>query len=215
MSTRPYVVRQGDYTGRLAARFGVDAEALWGHARNRALGEARSDREVLAPGDILHVPEAPEASARVSPHQSNRYRARIATTPLSLVIRDGQRPLPNERCAVHGMGRDPVEMSTDGEGRLRLQVPTHVQEITIVVIARRLSCPVRIGHLDPASDWSGIRQRLVHLGYLARLGVTEGHQASDEVVRRALRLFQGDQGLTVNGEHDEATRARLVQVHGS
>ncbi len=215
MSTRPYVVRQGDYTSRIAARLGIDAEELWSLPGNRELARSRPDREVLSPGDILQVPEAPEASARISPHQNNRYRARVATTALSLVIRDGERPLPNERCAVHGMGRDPLEISTDGEGRLRLQVPTHVQEITVLVLARRLSCPVRIGHLNPASGWSGVRQRLVHLGYLARLGVTEGHQASEEVVRVALRRFQEDQGLEVNGQDDPSTRERLIQVHGS
>lgn len=116
------------YTGRLAARFGVDAETLWSRPKNRELGEARRDREVLAPGDILHVPEAPEASARVSPHQSNRYRARVATTALSLVIH--RRPAPPAEPALRRTVNRPrsVEMSTDGEGRLRLQVPTTSRE---------------------------------------------------------------------------------------
>src|SRR4051812_40525550 len=123
MGSRPYVVRQGDYTGRLATRFGVDADTLWSDPANRELAQRRPNRDVLAPGDILHVPEVPEAARPVRAHQTNRYRARVATTSLSLIFREGRAPLPNERCAIHGIAGEPREARTDGEGRLRVEVP--------------------------------------------------------------------------------------------
>lgn len=215
MSRRPYVVRQGDYTGLLAARFGVDADTLWGDPANRALAERRPDRDVLAPGDILHVPERPAASRPVQVHTTNRYRARVPTTTLSVLLRHDQRPLASERCLVHGAGRAPLERVTDGEGRLQLELPVHVREVTVLVVDRNLSCPVRIGHLDPPTQTSGARQRLAQLGYLARLGVQAGHEASGALVRSALRLFQRDQGVAPTGELDASTADLLRSAHGS
>ncbi|MFO0759855.1 MAG: peptidoglycan-binding protein [Byssovorax sp.] len=215
MSTRPYVVRQGDYTGRLAARFGTDADTLWSDPQNRELADQRPDRDVLAPGDILHVPERSPATQALRPHRTNRYQATVPRTNLSLVMRSAGQPIRNERCAVHGITRDPIEASTDGDGRLALQIPVHVGEITVVIPGRNISCPVRIGHLDPLTEWSGIRSRLTQLGYLRRVGADEGHEAPRPLVAVALRRFQEDQGLPPTGEPDETTRDRLRRAHGS
>jgi N-acetylmuramoyl-L-alanine amidase len=215
MSYRPYVIRQGDCTGSLGARFGVQADALWSHPKNSALAETRPNREVLAPGDILYVPDTEPTGLPIHAHASNRYRARVPTTTLSLVIREGGVALANERCSVIGAGPQPIDASTDGDGRLNLTLPLHVREITVIVVDRNLACPVRIGHLNPATENSGVRQRLAQLGRLPRFGLENGEDADDEIVRAALRRFQEEHGLEPSGENDAATAARLVLVHGS
>src|SRR5208337_3002899 len=57
MAMVPYVVRQGDYLAQIAFRRGFVADRVWSAPENATLREARKDPNILAPGDILHVPD--------------------------------------------------------------------------------------------------------------------------------------------------------------
>ncbi|MFT3765690.1 MAG: hypothetical protein QM820_09265 [Minicystis sp.] len=75
---RPYVVRQGDYLTRLAHRFGFDAEEVWNDPKNAEIKKLRSSMEVLAPGDIVYLPEPTRATLPIQKGTTNRY---VATIP--------------------------------------------------------------------------------------------------------------------------------------
>jgi murein L,D-transpeptidase YcbB/YkuD len=58
-----------------------------------------------------------------------------------------------------------------------------------------------------------VGSRLHNLGYLDR-GDWQVSPAAELTLRSAIEEFQCDEGLTVNGVADDATRARLVVRHG-
>lgn len=202
---RPYLVRQGDYLARLAHQRGFDAEEVWGHPSNRALRARRPSPEILAPGDILHLPEGPPPEGQtVQLHAENRYRARVPRVTLDIRLRgpNGENPFAGERYLVEGLGA-PHEGSADGEGRVTLEIPVHVHEVHLIWERLGISMPVQVGHLDPLDEASGVRQRLDHLGH------------EELALEPALRAFQRARGLPETGEIDEATRDALREAHGA
>jgi hypothetical protein len=210
---QPYVIRQGDYLTRLAHERGLDAEQVWSHPRNEALRGRRAHMDILSPGDVIYFPDAPRPPCSISARTTNRYRARVPRTVVDLVVRDGAAPLANEPYKIEGVG--PTEMSgtTNGEGRLSIQVPVHVREILLTFQDGRLVLPLMIGHMDPIDEPSGMRARLANLGYLPSLASGAAHD--DEPLTRAIRAFQQAERLDPTGTLDETTRDALRRVHGS
>jgi hypothetical protein len=210
MGTRPYVIRQGDYLTALAFRFGFDAQEVWGSADNEGLRARRPNPELLAPGDVLRIPDAPREGARVRIGTTNRYRARVPGVPIVLRLEDRGQPLADEPYRVEGLGA-PREGRSGADGVVRFEVPATVREVRVVLPRRQAVVPVRVGHLDPIEERSGVRQRLEHLGYYFDMA-GEPTRETDAV---ALRRFQRDRGLAATGELDDETRRALAEAHGS
>lgn len=208
MSRRPYVIRQGDYLTRLAFRFGFDADEVWNAPENEALRRARPNREMLAPGDVLSIPDAPREGPALRVGSNNRYRARVPVVPVKLRLRDGDQALANEPYRVDGLPR-PVSGQSNGQGEIELEVPVTSREVQVTLTNRHTTVPVRVGDLDPPTTGSGARQRLDHLGYYR----TQTNSPEDDA--RAIRLLQRERGLPETGELDPATRDALSQAHGS
>ncbi len=66
-----------------------------------------------------------------------------------------------------------------------------------------------LADLPPLDTPHGVRRRLKNLGYYR---VVPGQTGSAEAV--AIQAFQKDQGLEPTGKLDDATKAKLQQVHG-
>jgi hypothetical protein len=220
MTMVPYVIRQGDYLTRLAARRGFDADEVWNHSKNADLRQLRSNPNMLLPGDVLYVPSDPPSGVSISSGGSHDLKAKVPTVKVELIMKDLDEPMANEAYVVEGLGRpgEPVEGTTDGEGKITLDVPSSVREVRVVFRERGLAIPVLIGDLDPPNDASGIRQRLQHLGHYGWYGGgDDGDENLDqeELDRRAIAAFQAAQGREVTGELDDETRDAIVDVHGS
>jgi hypothetical protein len=215
MTMRPYVIRQGDYWTKIAATMGFDAEAVWNHARNEQLRSLRPNRDVLAPGDVVYVPAAPGEGLQIDSGGTHRYKARVAKVTVDITLREGDQALANEPFSVEGLARadTPDGLTTDENGRLRFQVPIEVREVRLIFAGKGYVLPVRVGDLDPIEELTGVRQRLEHLGFYAPFD--DGAGDPRERDRVALRAFQGKHGLGATGELDDATRAKIAEVHGS
>jgi len=70
-----------------------------------------------------------------------------------------------------------------------------------------------IGHLDPISEPSGVRGRLLNLGIDP--GSIDSDDAMEERFRSALMAFQRHHDLEPTGALDDATRAKLEEKHDS
>ena len=103
---RTYIVRRGDYLTELAHRLGFDAEVVWNHATNAGLRGLRTNPNMLAPGDVLHVPtdETPQPM-RVLPRTTNRFVATVPKVSVSVVLRAGT--LIGMGAKVTALGRKP------------------------------------------------------------------------------------------------------------
>lgn len=216
---RPYVVKQGDYLTKLAHRHGFDAESVWAHPKNAELRAARRTPEVLAPGDVLYMPNAPREGLPFKPGVKNRYKARVPKVEVTLCFKDGSAPLADEPyevrglTAAHGDEDAPAALGrTDAEGRVTLHVPLTVREVTVTFPHRNVVYPVRIGDMDPETEMSGVQKRLQNLGFLSPDPDPEVDLG--ELIRGAIAAFKKSHGLGESGELDAATRDALLNAHG-
>jgi peptidoglycan hydrolase-like protein with peptidoglycan-binding domain len=212
---RPYVVRQGDYLGKLAHRYGFDADEVWNLSDNDKLRQARPNPNILCPGDILYIPESPGRELQATSGTTNQYKASLPTTKVTITLRDRQGAIANIGYIVEGLAK-PIEGTTDGDGVAKFSVPIHVRAVDLVLRGEHHNTRylVRIGHMDPIEERSGQRARLAHLGYL-RAPHAEVDTDEDPRLEHALRTFQRAQGLPESGAADSATLSALADAHGS
>jgi len=195
---------QGEYLGKLAFELGFDAAKVWNDPQNADL-RGKRDPNVLCPGDVLYVPDARPAWLSFSAGTTNRFRGRVPTVDVTLTFNVWDRAMAGEPCIVEGLGA-PRELSTDGEGRLKVAVPVTVAELFVKFPKRGTTHHVLVGHMDPIDQPSGVAKRLAHLDYRRR--------SDGEDLAPAIRRFQAAQGLPVTGVLDDATKKALLAAHG-
>jgi hypothetical protein len=207
---RPYVVRQGDTLAKLAYMRGFDATAVWNEAKNDRIRALRPDMDLLAPDDIVYLPQPRKSELAIVKGTTNRYVASVPKVTMHLVIHDEDgNPLVGEPYEIRGLG-DPVPGAVGDGGAVTFDARITDREVTLVFTQRGLVYPVRIGDLDPIEETSGVRMRLEHLGYL-RSSNGEDPMATE----RAIAALQEAQTLAATGILDDTTREALRKAHGS
>jgi hypothetical protein len=201
-------VAQGDTLPSIAALEGhADWRAIWDHPENAELKRRRQSPHVLAPGDVVFIPEKEQRDEQVASGQRHRFVVKNATMPLKLVLKDRRgEPLANKAFELVAGGVTRTG-TTDGNGKLEVKVPTSAREGTLKIKDPDVTFPIAIGHLDPVDEESGVRQRLRNLGYLPH------ERPSARIVEDAIRRFQVENDLSETGTADEATRTKLREEH--
>jgi hypothetical protein len=210
---RTYVVRQGDHLEALAVRLAFDAKAVWNDPKNAELKKLRKDPAILCPGDVLYLPEPTRESSPVQSGGSNSYKAKIPMVPIHFVIKGpDNKPMAGEKYVVEGAGA-PIEGTTDGSGAVSVQVPAITPSCRVVLTDKQASYVLKIGHLDPIDEESGVRQRLEHLGFMS--SPFERWRRRPLSLEKGVRDYQNARGLSPTGTIDDATRAALENEHGA
>lgn len=210
---RTHVVRPGDCIETIAEEHGCAPDALWAHARNAGLRRSRPNPNLLAPGDVVHVPaEVVSDGVLLRPGVVNVLRGTPATTTLKVCLQRrgvaGPEPLAGLPFLVL-CGRAKVSGTTTLDGQVEAHVPVAERFARIVLhpaTPDEIVLEVKIGYLDPHDLRSGMVQRLGNLGYLDAL-------RSPEAVAHGLERFQHDHGLEPTAAFDEATSTRLRREH--
>lgn len=210
-----HTVKQGDTLISIAHEHHFrDWEVIWLHASNAALREQRTDPQVLVPGDVVHVPEKTPKVFEVATNERHSFVAKVLTARFEAVLRDESgNPLTNCRYRLEIEG-DTRQGYTDGEARVGIDLPPDAKRGLLKVwvtspTERTLTWNLQLGSLEPIDTTAGVQARLSNLGFYQ--GPIDG-QLGDEV-KRALRDFQVVHGLELTGEADDATRAKLVEIH--
>jgi hypothetical protein len=216
---KPYVVKQGDFLDKIAFKMGFDAGEVWGDGANADLKKKRKTGDVLLPGDILYVPEDPRKKLPFTKETKNAYKAKLPTVKVEVVLAaPGGAPLANEPYVIKGLG-DESEKTTGADGKVKIEASIEVRQVEVVLTKRKRSLVVRVGDLDPVDEPSGARMRLQHLGLYAATFATDGGATyasrDDAQLAAAIRAFQLQKGLPTSGALDDATKAALVDAHGS
>jgi hypothetical protein len=126
-----------------------------------------------------------------------------------LLVQSGQ-PLAGEKCRVHDLD-PPNEFTTDGDGVLTLNLPITTKEVTVEIERLSVTRAFRVGHLDPLTEPSGVRQRLQNLGHVSS---ADADLRDPALLMLAVRRFQRDQGMAVSGDLDGATLDAIARSHG-
>ena len=229
-STRPYVVRSGEYITAIAHANGLDPITLWEHADNADLRKTRSHPEMLAPGDILYLPKPKAVKAPLTVGGDNAFVSNPPSVSVAITLNgsDGK-PLAGKAVRVEeACGKK--DYTTGGDGSLQFNVPCTTRVAVVRVVGTRTSFKVKVGNLDPHDSDAGALSRLRQLGFsgdeaavsanghpaLQQTGdTTNDADAAQARLSQAVTAFQTAMGLPVTGQLDDATRSKLAEKYGS
>jgi hypothetical protein len=233
-----YTVRQGDSTSSIAFRHGMFWETIWDHSANAELRASREDKNILYPGDVLFIPDGNIRAESGSTEQRHRYRLRGVPERIRLRFiedreesaqtagssnqsqrssggRDQSKDMPRANVPyVLDIDGRLTQGNTDDDGCVECPIPPDARRGRVILnpsTPQQQEYPLQIGHLNPISQFSGVKQRLSNLGFFP--GQPDEQRTRE--LEAALRMFQERQGLQVTGEADDQTRNRLRELHGS
>lgn len=203
-----YRIKPGDHLARVAANYGFASETpVWSHGDNATLRAKRDNPLVLLPGDEVAIPERQEKTVACATDQMHTFVLRSRPLWLRLVLQSFiGKPLAG--ATVAACLASPTEHTTGGGGELAECIPPALRTATLELGGQTLE--LAIGDLDPVDSESGLRGRLVNMGYL----VVPVQDDDPDELAFAIQDFQADAGLPTTGEADAATRSTLVERHG-
>ncbi|MFO0612094.1 MAG: hypothetical protein U0414_05890 [Polyangiaceae bacterium] len=210
---KPYVVRQGDHVDKLALLRGADGDEVWNDASNDALRAKRATKDVLYPGDVLHLPDTEPPGLSLEKGSNNRFTARIPRKILRVALLSDTGPYANAVYEIRGLklkaGATPPSGTTDANGVVEVPVPILQRELGVLLPAENVLFQFAIGDVDPMDEATGPTKRLENLGYLRR-----GEPHDDAARLSATQLFQRDNDLEPSGRLDAETKKKLAEQSG-
>jgi hypothetical protein len=211
---RNHVIIPGDHVVRLAYVYGhATIDAMWQHPENAELRQVRPDPGVLAPTDVVHVPDAP---ARVFDGLlTRREHTLMVELPLPtlrlVLLRPGGIPYAAHACTAD-FDDARTRSVADSEGTVTLELGPFTNAVALAF--DRHAVELAIAQLQPVEATAGWHARLENLGY--QPGPLHGDTPADAyAVRSAIEELQCDHGLTVDGVMGPKTRAALLAAHGA
>lgn len=192
-------VQDGESLPSIAERAGHFWATLWDDPANAELRRLRKNPNVLARGDVVHVPSLRAGEARVAPGLRHVFKRRGVPSIFRLRLLKGGRPRLGVRYVLTVEGAPERVGETDEHGVLEEYVPPQARRARLRFEGEPAVYALTIGGLRPADGPDGLRQRLVNLGL-----VTPG--AGDDEVQRARQLLErvhgGPAEEQLQGLHD-------------
>ncbi|MGH7150411.1 MAG: hypothetical protein ACREIU_06930, partial [Planctomycetota bacterium] len=109
-----YVVRQGDCIASIAFERGLFPDTVWDDPENAELRRERGDPNILAPGDVVVVPDKRPKEVPGATESRHRFKRKGVPERLCLrLLRDGEPRSPVPYSIV--LDGHAVEGTTDGE----------------------------------------------------------------------------------------------------
>jgi N-acetylmuramoyl-L-alanine amidase len=206
-----YTVRKGDCISSIADYYGLFWEKIWNDPNNSELKEKRKDPNVLYPGDVVFIPEKEIKEYSCATDKKHRFHRKGIPLYLRLQMLDeDDKPIANVSYTLDIDGGETIEGKTGPDGKIEQAIPPGARSGTLHVEGDD-PVPLSFGELDPIDTAIGVKQRLMNLGY--DCGDEDGE--TDEEAQEVLREFQEKYGLNPTGEVDQATKDKLLEVHGS
>lgn len=217
---KPRVLVEGESVATVAVRGGLDADAVWNLDENADLRSKRTDADVLAPGDILYVPDRKARWLPATVGSTNQYKTPPAKlfARLQCVDEEGN-ALPDSAYVVENV--DPPLKGTMSGGVIELAVPGDSRLLHIHLTDLETTLVAEVAGLDPVDDphGRGVGQRMAALAIappVPALATGEARRIVEaEYLAAAIGEFQKKQGVDVTGVVDDPTRAALVKAHGA
>jgi hypothetical protein len=203
-----YTVQQGDSIPSIAEDNGFFWETIWNHGENAQLKAKRKTPNQLFPGDEVFVPELRKRIESRPTDARHTFKKKGAPAKIRVRLLMLNEPRKNEPYVLDIDGKQ-IKGTTDGDGKIEQFMPPNARSAKVILKGGKEIINLRIGHLDPIEEISGVQQRLNNLGFNA--GSEDGEL--DDQTRSALRAFQARYGLEASGEVDESTRAKLKAMH--
>jgi N-acetylmuramoyl-L-alanine amidase len=217
-----HVVQQGEHIGAIARACGfTDWKTLWQNPANAGLRAMRDDPNILAPGDVLEVPQLRQGTATGATDARHRFQVGRPALRLILVLEQAfQGAVAHAACSLQ-TDAAPWPTHSDGGGRIDRDIALSTLGAFCTLPGfealppspRRMA--LQVGGLDPVETPSGQCQRLDNLAYAASPEPGSDEARAAWLFRAAVEEFQCDHALAVDGRCGPQTHAVLRQAHGS
>ncbi|MEX1361988.1 MAG: peptidoglycan-binding domain-containing protein [Nannocystaceae bacterium] len=214
-------VRRGECLSLLAHRAGFRDGAQLLDLQSDELKSTRHPN-VLLVGDQIRIPEPTERVVDVATDGRQRMKLRRERMVLRLLVGD---PEDDETWgyALH-LGHEVHTGTTDGGTALEHAIPIELNEASLETWPAEegataedaqhvMTWTLLLGHLDPASELTGLQQRLHNLGlYHGEIG-SGSLESLDAATATSLQRLQRELGLEPTGVYDDETRDALCSYH--
>lgn len=205
-------VQLGECISSIAFQYGFFPDTIWDHPSNSQLRSEREDPNVLAPGDVVNVPDKRPKEYTRSTGERHRFQKKNVPAMLNLTILDDgvARAFEPFEAIIDG---EVVKGATDGDGAISIPISPLAKraKITVGDGDDKLVYELRLGHLPPIDRVEGVQARLENLSYPC--GDEQGEVGPATLA--SMHSFQADHGLPQSDEIDDALRNKLVELHGS
>ena len=114
-----YKVKQGDCISSIAYRYGFFPDTIWNDPKNSELKQKRQDPNVLAPGDLVYIPDKRIREVSGATEQRHRFRKKGVPEKLVVQFKNNDEARANEAYVLDIDGQL-TEGKTDGEGRVEM-----------------------------------------------------------------------------------------------
>jgi hypothetical protein len=206
-----YTVRDGDCISSIAVDYGFFPDTLWNHPKNSELKQKRKDPNILLPGDVVFIPDKTLKEVQKSTDARHTFKRKGVPEILRLRMLDEDGyPRANVPYRLDIDGRL-IEGTLNAEGALEVPIPPNARNGLLILGSEgQEQYTLALGHLDPVETAPGLIARLRNLGYNCGWDNTE----IGDRTREALFEFQKANQLQETGEPDDATRSKLLELHG-
>lgn len=203
-----YTVAENDSIASIAKDHGFLWKTIWEHGSNAGLRAKRKDPNQLVPGDEIFIPDKGSKSVSKPVDARHTFKRKGEPTKLKLRLTVLDEPRAKEAYTLV-FGDKVIHGVTDGDGKLEHPIPGETRSATLTLSEGAEVYDIAIGALRPVSDTAGVQRRLENLGF--DCGGESG--SIGDATRDALKRFQSQYGLEATGEPDDATRAKLEELH--
>jgi N-acetylmuramoyl-L-alanine amidase len=210
-----HIVNQGECLSSIAAQYGFrDYRTIYEDALNADFRRLRPDPNLIYPGDTVVIPDKQQRTESCSTEKKHRFVLNRSLRKLRLRMLDSEgNAIAN---AAYVLTCDGVDISgqTDGNGVLLHTIPADTAEAVLNLHDRVWQ--LQVASLNPMENTgddgvSGCQARLRNLGYDP--GPIDG--IAGPRTEAAVRAFQRDYSLTVDGICGPQTRGKLKEVYGT
>lgn len=212
-----HVVRQGECLSSIAKSYGfVDWRKIYDHPQNAGLKQKRPNPNVIYPGDDIFIPDQELKTEPRHTEKKHKFRLKTQKTLVRIVLKDGSfQPFAGKKYKLV-VGDKTYEGRTGSDGLIHQAVVA--DEETGLLTAwlgdddsgMGYIWEVRLGHLDPVKELTGIQARLNNLSF--NCGEVDGIYGPH--TQAAVEGFQKKYELKVDGIAGPITRSKLEEVHG-
>jgi hypothetical protein len=217
--SQAYTVESGDCMTSIAAKFGFGKyQTIYNHADNSQFKQDHPNPDVLTTGRVIQIPDKEPKKETKETDASHKFKMTRPKAKLKLELKDDQgRALANKKFRLVA-GNVDLAGTTDGSGKIDQDIPPDKNhaELTLWMdesnpSAQVITFPLELGGLEPHTSVDGAQQRLQNLGFDCG-GVTGTMNPQTEA---AIRSFQQQNSLPVNGTLDANTQNKLKDLHQS
>lgn len=195
-----------------------DYRTIYRDSGNDAFRQKRPNPNIIYPGDVLFIPDRKSQEFARPTEQLHRFVIKRQRVLLRLCLKDDlHQPYQNKRYHLR-VGGHHHHARTNENGMLEQEIPANATEGEITVFTKDddpsdqgYTFTLKLGHLDPVDETSGVDARLTNLGFAPP--DVDNDQLSNEQRVEALKAFQDRFGLVVSGQLDGPTRQKLRELH--